>query len=235
MPQQVGDGFYFTADVNGGDSDWRLVFLDCFQIATIGYEEEDARQDEAREVFRANNPKALQTGVDWFTDVPIEKHRYCAFNGGLGKTQIAWLRTTLQTAREDKKAVIIFTHVPIYEPASSPKTIIFESEEVLEIFSEYKDVVRIVFAGHDHDGGFAMDPAGIPHATLVSPMMVAREPGVDCCAIVTLNSSSSEKKATAKITFYGNALPKGAWDERTQEKLSGEFLASGEFLREFQF
>ena len=49
----------------------------------------------------------MQTGVDWFEGVPEKEHRYCAFNGGLGEDQMAWLKDSLATARDDKKSVIV--------------------------------------------------------------------------------------------------------------------------------
>eukprot|EP00400_MALV-I_sp_L67-5_P000169 gene169-903_t len=231
-PGEAGERFYYRIDVNSGDSDWRILCLDSYEIATIGFEENDPREKIARNILSKHNPKALQKNVDWFEGLPEHLHRYCAFNGGLGEAQLNWLRDELEDARFNKKSAIVISHIPCYEPATCPKTILFDSEECLKVIGDFNDVVKVFVGGHDHDGGFAVDDNNVIHMTVGSPMMVA--PGSDCCCVVTLSSLSKKEKderekllkegkgsekimtpprASGVIKFFGKALPKGQFQE----------------------
>eukprot|EP00398_MALV-I-01_sp_L67-1_P000671 gene671-80_t len=233
MPKMDGDGFYYLLDVNNGDSDWRIIVLDPYQVSTEGFEEGDKRAKAAKDILKEHNPQCfaqadvkccrsvayvsfggataangiaqrLQEGTDWFKGVPDEKLHYVAFNGALGDEQMQWFKDTLAKSREDKKSVIVMSHIPVLKGSCSVKTVTFDHKEIQQVLADFKDIVKIFIAGHDHDGGFKTDDAGIPHATMYSPMLVGGEK--DCCAIVTLTSGEN---AQGKIKFYGHALPAG--------------------------
>lgn len=68
-------------------------------------------------------------------------------NGEIDKEQLKWLDNELEKSKKD--IVLIFTHVPIVEPFSSPGHKLLNDKEVLEILSKYKNPIA-VFQGHYH-------------------------------------------------------------------------------------
>lgn len=151
---------------------WEIVILDAYDLSMIGYPQEHPNLVKSLELMRQNNPAVLSEvpGTDWFEGLPVEKHRWVPFNGGLSETQIVWLRQTLETAHAAGRKVLVFTHVPLYAPATKPKTVMWNAEDVMEVLHEFAEVVSTVVAGHDHAGGYAVDPAGIHHVTMNSPL-----------------------------------------------------------------
>merc|ERR1712151_192610 len=51
-----------------------------------------------------------------------------------------------------------------------------------KVLHAHKDSVVAVIAGHDHDGGYAIDTAGLHHITMNSPLIA--KPGSDCFALL---------------------------------------------------
>ncbi|CAK0797966.1 unnamed protein product [Prorocentrum cordatum] len=116
-------------------------------------------------------------GADWFEGIPAERHRFVPYNGGLGDDQLAWLRQRLAACAEAGKNVILLSHIPILEASTTPKTVLWNAEQVLKLLRSWEGrSVVAVLAGHDHDGGYAVDPdSGVHHVTFMSPMIC--EPG----------------------------------------------------------
>ena len=56
-------------------------------------------------------------------------------------------------------------HIPLYVRSSYPFCILWNYADVLKIFHQHHCVVMYA-AGHDHDGGYAIDDHGIHHLTL---------------------------------------------------------------------
>lgn len=187
---------YFSRSLAPG---WEAVILDSYDIALIGYPEGEPHYARAIEIIQAQNPSVFTAKGDWFKDLPEEKHRYVPYNGGITEEQLAWLRITLAAAQRDGRSVIVFTHVPAYAPAASMKTIIWNCEDVLAVLREYRDVVVAYIAGHNHNSGYAVDPAGIHHVTLASPLTT--EPGIDCFALLALNDGG-----WAQVMCHGRAV-----------------------------
>ncbi|CAE7569258.1 unnamed protein product, partial [Symbiodinium sp. CCMP2456] len=96
----------------------------------------------------------------------------------------AWFEHGLFGAQARK--ALIFLHVPLFEAATKAKTVVWNSEEVLQVLHSHSDTVVAVFAGHDHNGGYAVDAAGIHHITMNSPLTA--EPGSDCYAVLECHS-----------------------------------------------
>lgn len=151
---------------------WEAVILDAYELSLIGYPEEHPNLVRSLELMRQNNPAVLSDapGADWFEGLPVEKHRWVPFNGGLSEAQVAWLRQTLGAARAAGRRALVFAHVPLYAPATKPKTVLWNAEEALGVLHEFAETVSAVVAGHDHAGGYAVDPAGIHHVTMSSPL-----------------------------------------------------------------
>ena len=54
--------------------------------------------------------------------------------------------------------------------ADSNDCLIYDFEEALAVVAEFADVVAAVFSGHDHEGSFGVDGAGVPHVSFQSPL-----------------------------------------------------------------
>mmetsp|Transcript_71194 Transcript_71194/g.230454 ORF Transcript_71194/g.230454 Transcript_71194/m.230454 type:complete len:390 (-) Transcript_71194:149-1318(-) len=162
---------------------WTGIFLDPYEHALIGVPKDHSGYNKAKEVLQVHNPQLFTEGTaDWFNGLPVDKHRYVPFNGGVSVEQLDWLEAVLQAAGSEGRHVLVFTHVPLYTPATKPKTLVWNCEDVLSALHRHKEAVIAVFAGHDHDGGYAVDPSGLHHVTMNSALTAG--PGADCFAIL---------------------------------------------------
>lgn len=126
---------------------WRLVVLDTVHVS-VDRPQGDARRAEAYAYLLAHDGEP--NAVPW--------------NGGLGSTQTAWLRTELQAARTRGLRVLVAGHHPVAVEAAGPEHLMWAAGEVRSIFAEYRDVVACYFAGHYHSGGRALLD-GVEHVT----------------------------------------------------------------------
>ena len=92
------------------------------------------------------------------------------YNGGLGETQLGWLKAELRSAAARGDRVVVLSHAVLHPEACEGTTMVFDYENVLDIFGQYP-VVVVVLAGHDHNGGYALDENGCHHITLKSPLV----------------------------------------------------------------
>jgi len=178
------DGLTYYS-VHLGDR-WEAIFLDPYEISLIGLSQDDSGFLEAQEMMRQHNPNVLTGAKDWFKGLPTSKHRFVPYNGGISPQQLSWLKTALENAEAQARKALIFLHVPLFEAATKAKTVVWNSEEVLQVLHSHSDTVVAVFAGHDHNGGYGVDAAGIHHITMNSPLTA--EPGSDCYAVLECHS-----------------------------------------------
>lgn len=193
--------FYWSSPLS---STWEAVFLDILEISVMGLPNNHPSSVAAIKILQENNPKVVSSlgGGDWLSGLPIEKYRYVPYNGAASEKQISWLRETLKTACEAGRNVLIFTHVPLYQPATKPETVAWNADEIMCAVHDYSSTVIAVMAGHDHSGGYAVDPAGIHHLTLNSPLTAP--PGLDppahCFSVLECHDT------WAHLRCYGRAL-----------------------------
>jgi manganese-dependent ADP-ribose/CDP-alcohol diphosphatase len=136
---------YYATDVS---PNWTVIVLDTVHVG-VDRPQGDPRRLEADKYLRDHGED--ENAVPW--------------NGGLGVEQTAWLRIELAKARSLKKRVIVCGHHPIVPEAAAAMHTIWNASEVRKVLSEYKeDVVAAYFAGHYHDGGYALVD-GIHHVT----------------------------------------------------------------------
>lgn len=191
----AGEACYFHFFADGeASAHWEFICLDAYDVASIGYEAAHPRRIEALQLFSRNNARALMEGVDWFHNVRDEKQRFVPLNGGIGVAQLEWLQGRLQACTEAGRRAIVFTHIPILEASTTPKTVLFNAEEVLQVLrSEEGRCVVAVIAGHDHDAGYAVDLAsGIHHVTFLSPLICPPGSGYTGAATVTCYQDRAE-------------------------------------------
>eukprot|EP00931_Biecheleriopsis_adriatica_P050963 TRINITY_DN29523_c0_g1_i1.p1 TRINITY_DN29523_c0_g1~~TRINITY_DN29523_c0_g1_i1.p1 ORF type:complete len:383 (+),score=63.40 TRINITY_DN29523_c0_g1_i1:134-1282(+) len=170
---------YYSAHL--GDH-WEAIFLDPYEVALIGHSEDSTGYKSGRDMMMTHNPNVLAATGDWFQGLPEEKHRYVPYNGGVSPEQLTWLQQTLEEATRQERKVLVFLHVPLYAPATKAKTVVWNAEDILRILHGQIETVVAVFAGHDHDGGYAVDPAGLHHVTMNSPLTAS--PGSECFALL---------------------------------------------------
>jgi predicted MPP superfamily phosphohydrolase len=162
------------ASTDAPESGWRLVVLDCLDISVHWDDSNDPRRLQAERFLQDRAGSAPNA-------VP--------YNGGIGESQLVWLEGILTACRARGEFVLIAGHVPIAPQSAAPSLLLWNHEEVLSLFRAYRDVVKLVLAGHEHDGGYAqMD--GIHYLTL---------PGV-------VNAAEGEDNAYAILELVGHSF-----------------------------
>eukprot|EP00600_Ochromonadales_sp_CCMP1393_P005923 CAMPEP_0174965808 /NCGR_PEP_ID=MMETSP0004_2-20121128/6639_1 /TAXON_ID=420556 /ORGANISM="Ochromonas sp., Strain CCMP1393" /LENGTH=311 /DNA_ID=CAMNT_0016214681 /DNA_START=96 /DNA_END=1028 /DNA_ORIENTATION=+ len=149
---------------------YRFIVLDGYEVSEMGAAT-PSDAEAALMILEANNPNiaAKTGGATWFKDLPEERRRFVPYNGALGTGQLQWLRETLANAAISQERVVIFSHMPVYLPCTHSNSILWNSEEVLDIIQSSDSVLAFV-SGHDHGGGYAMDATGIHHIVPPAPL-----------------------------------------------------------------
>ncbi len=125
------DTIYHTFSVKG----WDFVCLD------------------GNEVSLFSHPKASPQTAAATAYLKTLPGKPAPYNGAVSKTQLGWLRTRLDTARAEKKRVILFCHYPVF-PVNAHN--LWNSPEVLALVSSYKDIVAAWMNGHNHEGNYGV-------------------------------------------------------------------------------
>ena len=151
---------------------WRVLVLDPYQDAVIGWPHESAKGAAARAFLSAQNPN-IASGGDWTAGLRGDARRFVPYNGGFGAEQIAWLRSALERARADGERALVLSHVVLHPRACDGSTMAWDCDAALGVLGEpsLSGVVVAVLCGHDHKAGYARDAAtGIHHLTFQSPL-----------------------------------------------------------------
>ena len=154
-----------------------FIIIDTYEFSMLGYPEESIYA-EARDFLSSHNghddlnSPALLEGL---------KKRFVKFNGALSSDQVNWLENILSKCDDENISIMIAGHLPIFPDACDPVCLEWRYEELLLCLQRHKSV-KAYFAGHNHDGGYAVDSVGIHHITF--PGVIETEPGVDCFGIV---------------------------------------------------
>lgn len=153
----------------------RFLVLDSYDIALMKRCPDSSRKHkEATKILSENNPNFphLENSPEGLDGL---NKRYVAFNGGVDRPQLEWLRKSLQEAREAKEKVIIVSHQPILPGSSSPVCLMWNYDDVLKVLREYSDVVVVSFGGHAHKGGYKRDESGI-HFRVIEAALESPDP-----------------------------------------------------------
>jgi manganese-dependent ADP-ribose/CDP-alcohol diphosphatase len=162
---------YYSQSLMG--KDYKFVFLDGFDISTIGASSL-ANCDLAWQILCRKNPNMCAItrtckGGDYFLNLDKDCLRYVPYNGSISVQQLEWLRKEINDADEINQKVIIFCHVPCCESGTTQMNVLWNFNEVLDIMHKSQCVVAYI-AGHDHCGSYALDEYGIHHITLPAPL-----------------------------------------------------------------
>jgi len=187
--------------VHFGDK-WELIFLDPYEHALIGLRPDDPNFLEAEQMIHSLNPNVGVEGADWFQGLSEDMYRYVPFNGAVSDEQLTWLYDVLNKAAAEERSALVFTHIPVYGPATKPQTIAWNGDDLLRVLHTFKDTVIAVFAGHDHSGGYAVDPAGVHHVTMASPMLA--NVGSECFAILECHEGWAQFLSKGRVCVESN-------------------------------
>jgi len=164
------DSFYYSFVPTEG---WRCIILDSYDLSLLGVPKDDPNYLEALRILQERNKNNVLENGDWLVGMKGEERRWLPYNGAFSQKQLKFLQTNLQEATDLKQKIMIFSHIPIYAPASQDNTVLWNNDEVFKLIHSHPGVVAY-FAGHEHQGGFAIDKNGVAHITLESPLETPR-------------------------------------------------------------
>eukprot|EP00242_Pyramimonas_sp_CCMP2087_P008312 CAMPEP_0198207660 /NCGR_PEP_ID=MMETSP1445-20131203/11098_1 /TAXON_ID=36898 /ORGANISM="Pyramimonas sp., Strain CCMP2087" /LENGTH=382 /DNA_ID=CAMNT_0043880775 /DNA_START=197 /DNA_END=1348 /DNA_ORIENTATION=- len=201
LPEHQASSYYDFSPSEG----WRVVVMDSYEICIMQPTGTENRAEAIR-VLEENNPNDVINGGNWFQGVEGLQRRFVPYNGQFSATQLQWLRGVLGGAATAGERVIIACHQPCYPAATNDCNLPFNYDLCLNILHEFKGVVVAWIAGHDHDGGYAVDEGGIHHMVPASPLEV--EVGEDAFGHVEVFASEG-----LKVKWTGRMPRKGQWPE----------------------
>jgi len=153
---------------------WRVLVLDSFHESVIGWPAGHPQLRRAQATLALNNPNDLKSGDSWFRGLEGDQKRFVPYNGAFGNDQLRWLRRELQSAAAASERVVVLTHAVIAPEACDGTTMTWDYAPALAALRA-SGVVAAVICGHDHNGGYFLDDAGVHHLTLCSPLNLGRE------------------------------------------------------------
>ncbi len=122
---------YYTFKKNG----WNFIFLNGNEITFQTTDKKVAKKAEkmVAKLTAANKPNNQK------------------WDGGIGKTQMRWLKKQLKASGKENLKVALFCHFPIY-----PNEIhsLWNDDEVLQLINKYS-CVKVWINGHNHAGDYA--------------------------------------------------------------------------------
>ena len=146
---------------------WRFVFIDGYDISSIGASSEENRL-LSHTLLSTHNPNDLNISGGWFNNLPYHKRRWVPYNGGVSQKQLEWLDSVLTESVQRGEQVIAFCHQPIYAP-DKPQSLVWNAEEILALLHSHGNT-RLWVAGHDHGGQYGIDTGGICHLVPPAPI-----------------------------------------------------------------
>lgn len=121
---------------------WRFIVLDGMDLSVAGgWPPESENHKEGQRMLDRFKEAGAPNAVAW--------------NGGIGRRQLDWLRSTLASAGNNGESVILFCHFPVLAAASTGHHLLWNHDEVLSLLVS-NPAVKAWFNGHDHKGGYAM-------------------------------------------------------------------------------
>jgi len=179
----------------------RIIVLDHYEFSALGRDDGDQLYIRAMAFLKSKNTNDDLNSSDGLHGT---EQRYAQYNGAPSVTQLLWLENQLKDAESEKQYVIVSGHVPIYEKAADESCLLWNYESVLEVLHRYKNVVAHL-AGHDHNGGYAVDKKGIHHLTMNG--LIEAEPGTLDSANFYLYSSKLVVEGRGRVPSFVIELP----------------------------
>ena len=148
---------------------YRFIILDGYEVSSINASSEENRVI-AENILKLKNPNLAISGAGWFEGLAPMDLRYVPFNGGLSDRQLLWFEDILTSSSKLDERCFVFCHMPCYPSCCRTNGLMWSSEDVLRIMHKHPGTVAAFVAGHDHNGGYAVDSQGIHHIIPPSPL-----------------------------------------------------------------
>ena len=139
---------------------FKFIMLDSYDVALLRRSKTSTKHQLASEILTRSNPNFPANGNSPEGLFGVQR-RFVEFNGGVGKTQLDWLREELDEARQRQLKAVIISHQPIHPRSSHPVCLMWNYKDVLSVLRDFRDVVVASFSGHAHRGGYTLDDHGI--------------------------------------------------------------------------
>eukprot|EP00178_Gracilaria_changii_P028371 TRINITY_DN99_c0_g1_i1.p2 TRINITY_DN99_c0_g1~~TRINITY_DN99_c0_g1_i1.p2 ORF type:complete len:261 (-),score=32.52 TRINITY_DN99_c0_g1_i1:2184-2966(-) len=130
--------------------EWRVIVLDTVEIS-VHRNDHPQYAEEAKQFLQQNQ------------GLPNAKH----WNGGLSAVQKSWLKSLLSDTSKNGMKAVVCGHHPILGEERFQEHVVWESQWLLDLFTEYKHIVKAYFAGHFHEGGYMFN-SGVHYITCES-------------------------------------------------------------------
>lgn len=175
---------------------YKFIILDGYEMSIIGSVDSET-EELADDLVRSKNHNYAAGSNNWFNDLPDENQRYVPFNGGVCRRQLDWLVHELSSAVKHSEKCIIFCHMALCVEASREQNLLWNCEEVLRaLYATPAGTVLACLAGHDHNGGYAVDHHGIHH--IVPPAPIECDEGEDTFGTIEVYQNKLEISWTGK-------------------------------------
>ncbi len=115
---------------------WQFIFLNGMDNSLIAHTWISPKYWTAWRKLKDLEEKKSPNAYDW--------------NGGLGRKQLSWFKSQLETAKNKELHVVVFCHQPLF-PGNAHN--LWDYEELLNYFSNYTEEIWWI-SGHDHRGGY---------------------------------------------------------------------------------
>ena len=118
---------------------WRFIYLDGTEVSLFRDIEGSPEWAKSKLIYDQLVDQELPQAQPW--------------NGGISKTQLAWLKEELEKAKSANEHVIICNHYPLL-PTNDPHNL-WNANEVVTLFDKY-DNIAVYMNGHNHQGNYAI-------------------------------------------------------------------------------
>jgi manganese-dependent ADP-ribose/CDP-alcohol diphosphatase len=177
--------FFQTGDLVGyysiQKSDYRFIFLDNYDETVLS--RTGPKKAAAEQILSKKNPNYAKGDINSPYPGTGLNRRFVAFNGGIGPTQMNWLRSQLELARKRGEKVVVSSHQPLHPKTTAPICLPFNYPEILKLLQKFNDVVVLTLSGHTHSNGY-IESKGIHH--IVVPAALESKPPIQTFAILEI-------------------------------------------------
>lgn len=162
--------------------DYRFIVLDSYDISALAWPDDHPKRARAEKLLKERNPNENKNSPEGMEGMDT---RFLMYNGGVGEEQLQWLDAVLKDCEKKMQKAVVCSHVPLDPVASSPKALLWNYEEVMEIVHRH-GCVKVCISGHAHKGGYSVDSHGVHHRVLEAALECP--PGADAFGFVDVYS-----------------------------------------------
>lgn len=183
-----------------------------------------------RNIVKENNPN-FKFDTNYYSFTPQKGYKVIVLdsiirdkitsNGEISQEQLEWLDKELEKSQKD--TVLIFTHVPIVEPFSSPNHRLKNANEVKATIEKYKNPIA-VFQGHYHGAKiiqeenvlFVSAPALVSYPNAFRIINVTNHKSNVVFDIQMKETRETTLQKAAKIMTFGSSVYTGTPEDQNR-------------------